>query len=346
MGPGDLAQVLRPLAQHSHPNLIVGLAPGDDAAVYSLDDARALVQTLDFFPPIVDDPYTFGAIAAANSMSDVYAMGGEVAFALNIVAFPEDLDKSILTAILQGGMDKVREAGGVVAGGHTVTDPEPKYGLTVTGFVDLNHIMQKSGARPGDRLILTKRIGTGLITTAAKNDRAQPEHLQGAIDSMLRLNGPASRVFRWAGVRACTDVTGFSLLGHASEMAQAGGVQLRIRASAVPSLEGALEYVKARQVPGGTGRNRKYLLSTYSPELGEHEAAHPTGSQAQVRVRIEGDVRPDLMTLLFDPQTSGGLLAAVPPDLVREVQAALNDQSVESWEIGEAEAGLGVVVSI
>jgi selenide, water dikinase len=324
----------------------VGLAPGDDAAVYSLDDARALVQTLDFFPPIVDDPYTFGAIAAANSMSDVYAMGGEVAFALNIVAFPEDLDKSILTAILQGGMDKVREAGGVVAGGHTVTDPEPKYGLTVTGFVDLNHIMQKSGARPGDRLILTKRIGTGLITTAAKNDRAQPEHLQGAIDSMLRLNGPASRVFRWAGVRACTDVTGFSLLGHASEMAQAGGVQLRIRASAVPSLEGALEYVKARQVPGGTGRNRKYLLSTYSPELGEHEAAHPTGSQAQVRVRVEGNVRPDLMTLLFDPQTSGGLLAAVPPDLVREVQAALNDQGVESWEIGEAEAGLGVVVSI
>ena len=148
MGPGDLAQVLRPLAQHSHPNLIVGLAPGDDAAVYLLDDGRALVQTLDFFPPIVDDPYTFGAIAAANSMSDVYAMGGEVAFALNIVAFPDDLDKSILTNILQGGMDKVREAGGMVAGGHTVTDPEPKYGLMVTGFVSTNHIMRRAERAP------------------------------------------------------------------------------------------------------------------------------------------------------------------------------------------------------
>lgn len=345
MGPGDLAQVLRPLAQHSHPNLIVGLAPGDDAAVYLLDDGRALVQTLDFFPPIVDDPYTFGAIAAANSMSDVYAMGGEVEFALNIVAFPEDLDKSILTDILQGGMDKVREAGGVVAGGHTVTDPEPKYGLTVTGFVNTNHIMQKSGARPGDRLLLTKPIGTGLITTAAKNDRVQAEHLQGAIDSMLTLNGPASRVFRWAGVRACTDITGFGLLGHASEMAQAGGVQLRIHASAVPSLPGALDYVKAKQVPGGTGRNRKYLLSTYSPEAGEHEAAHPTGEQAQVRVRTEGKVRPDIMTLLFDPQTSGGLLAAVPGEIVEAVQAALKDQGVESWEIGEVEAGQGVVLA-
>jgi selenide,water dikinase len=323
----------------------VGLAPGDDAAVYLLDDGRALVQTLDFFPPIVDDPYTFGAIAAANSMSDVYAMGGEVAFALNIVAFPEDLDKSILTDILQGGMDKVREAGGVVAGGHTVTDPEPKYGLTVTGFVNTNHIMQKSGARLGDRLLLTKRIGTGLITTAAKNDRVQAEHLQGAIDSMLRLNGPASRVFRWAGVRACTDITGFGLLGHASEMAQAGGVQLRIHASTVPSLPGALDYVKARQVPGGTGRNRNYLLSAFSPEAGENEAAHPTGTQDQVRVRTEGNVRPDLMTLLFDPQTSGGLLAAVPADLVQAVHAALADQSVESWEIGVVETGTGIVVA-
>jgi selenide,water dikinase len=323
----------------------VGLAPGDDAAVYLLGDGRALVQTLDFFPPIVDDPYTFGAIAAANSMSDVYAMGGEVAFGLNIVAFPEDLEKSILTEILQGGMDKVREAGGVVAGGHTVTDPEPKYGLTVTGFVDLNHIMEKSGARPGDRLVLTKRIGTGLITTAAKNDRVQAEHLRGAIESMLRLNGPASRVFRWAGVRACTDITGFGLLGHASEMAQAGGVRLRIQGGAVPSLPGAMEYVKAKQIPGGTGRNRKYLLSGYSKEAGEQEAAHPTGAQEQVRVLMEGDVRPDVMTLLFDPQTSGGLLAAVPSEIVGAVQAALKEQGVESWEIGEVEAGMGVVVS-
>src|SRR4051794_23181194 len=249
MGPGDLAQVLRPLVPHTHPNLIVGLAPGDDAAVYLINESQALVQTLDFFPPIVDDPYTYGAIAAANSMSDVYAMGAEVTLALNIVAFPTDLDKAILTAILQGGADKVREAGGIIAGGHTVTDPEPKYGLCVTGLADPSQIMSKGGARPGERLILTKRIGTGVITTAAKNDRAQPAHLQGAVDSMLRLNGPASRVLKWAGVRACTDITGFGLLGHASEMAQASGVCLRVNAADVPLLEGALGYVKDKQVP-------------------------------------------------------------------------------------------------
>lgn len=349
MGPGDLAQVLRPLAQHSHPNLIVGLEPGDDAAVYLIDgdstNPRALVQTLDFFPPIVDDPYLFGAIAAANSMSDVYAMGGEPAFGLNIVAFPEDLDKSILTEILRGGMDKVLEAGAVVAGGHTVTDPEPKYGLCVTGFVDLQRIMRKEGARPGDRLILTKRIGTGVITTAAKNERAKQEHLDGAIASMLQLNGPGSRVFRWAGVRACTDITGFSLLGHASEMAQAGRVQLRFRAGDVPLLAGALDYVKAKQVPGGTGRNRKYLLASFDAEAGEQEAAHPTGSQSAVRVRVEGDVRPDMMTLLFDPQTSGGLLAAIPTEKVDVVRVALEEQGIGCWEVGVVEAGSGVVVS-
>jgi len=330
MGPGDLAQVLRPLAQHSHPNLIIGLNPGDDAAVYRIGPSQALVQTLDFFPPIVDDPYTFGAIAAANSMSDVYAMGGEVMLALNIVAFPEDLDKAILTAILQGGMDKVREAGGIIAGGHTVTDREPKYGLCVTGMVDPAQIMSKSGARPGDRLILTKPVGTGVITTAAKNDRAQPAHLQGAVDSMLRLNGPAARVLRWAGVRACTDITGFGLLGHASEMAQASGVCLRISASAVPLLDGALDYVKDKQVPGGTGRNRDYLLS-------------PT-SQEQAKVSIERSVSRDLTTLLFDPQTSGGLFAAVPADRVDDVRAALKEQDVECWEVGEVVEGKGVVV--
>jgi selenide,water dikinase len=341
MGPGDLAQVLRPLVQHKHPNLIVGLAPGDDAAVYLLGERQALVQTLDFFPPIVDDPYTFGAIAAANSMSDVYAMGAEVALALNIVAFPSDLDTAILTAILQGGADKVREAGGVVAGGHTVNDPEPKYGLCVTGLVDPARIMHKAGARPGDRLVLTKPVGSGVITTAAKNDRAEPAHLQTAVDWMLRLNGPASRVLAAADVRACTDITGFGLLGHASEMAQAGGTQYRIRASAVPLMEGALDYVKMKQVPGGTGRNREYLIAAYAP--GE-EAAHPVGTQAEVRVRVEGNVRPDVMTLLFDPQTSGGMLAAVPPVALDGVRAALEAQDVPCWEIGEVAEGAGVVV--
>src|SRR5438876_6151101 len=302
MGPGDLAQVLRPLVPHSHPNLIIGLAPGDDAAVYLLNEAQALVQTLDFFPPIVDDPYTFGAVAAANSMSDVYAMGGEVALALNIVAFPTDLDKSILTAILQGGGDKVREAGGVIGGGHTVTDPEPKYGLCVTGLADPHQIMSKGNARPGDRLVLTKPVGTGVITTAAKNDRAQPAHLQAAVDWMLRLNGPASRVLRWAGVRACTDITGFGLLGHASEMAEASQVCFRIEATAVPQMDGALQYVRDKQVPGGLNRNREYLLAGDEPE-----AAHPTGPQTLVRVSVEKSIPRDLLTLLSDPQTSGGL---------------------------------------
>jgi selenide,water dikinase len=339
MGPGDLAQVLRHLEQHTHPNLIIGLNPGDDAAVYLINERQALVQTLDFFPPIVDDPYTFGAIAAANSMSDVYAMGGEVALALNIVAFPSDLDKAILAAILQGGADKVREANGIIAGGHTVTDPEPKYGLCVTGFADPAQIMSKGGARPGDRLFLTKPIGTGVITTAAKNDRATPACLQAAVDSMLRLNGPAARVFRWAGVRSCTDITGFGLLGHASEMAQANRTLFRIDASAVPLLDGALDCVKDKQIPGGTGRNRDYLLSP-----GELEAHNPA-QEPVARVRLEGAISRDLQTLLFDPQTSGGLLAAIPPDRAPQVRAALQDQGVDCWEIGEAAEGLGVVVS-
>ena len=330
MGPEDLAQVLRGLRQHSHDNLIAGLGPGDDAAVYLIAPDRAIVQTLDFFPPIVDDPYTYGAIAAANSISDVYAMGGEIALALNIVAFPEDLDKAILGAILEGGSDKVREAGGIVAGGHTVTDKEPKYGLCVTGFLDPNHLMQKAGARPGDKLLLTKPIGTGVITTAARNDRAQPAHLQGAVDSMLRLNGPASRIFRWTGVRACTDITGFGLLGHASEMAQAGKVGFRIEAKAVPLLDGAADCVRDKQVPGGTGRNRDYLLNG--------------DGDSEPRVRLSASVSRDLSMLLFDPQTSGGLLGSVPADRVADVRAALGDQGVECWEIGEVREGSGIEV--
>jgi selenide,water dikinase len=339
MGPGDLAQVLRHLEQHTHPNLIIGLNPGDDAAVYLINERQALVQTLDFFPPIVDDPYTFGAIAAANSMSDIYAMGGEVALALNIVAFPTDLDTAILAAILQGGADKVREANGIIAGGHTVTDPEPKYGLCVTGFADPAQIMSKGGARPGDRLFLTKPIGTGVITTAAKNDRATPACLQAAVDSMLKLNGPASRVVRWAGVRSCTDITGFGLLGHASEMAQASRTLFRIDASAVPLLDGALDCVKDKQIPGGTGRNRDYLLNP--KEL----AAHNPAQEPAARVRLEAAISRDLQTLLFDPQTSGGLLAAISPDRAAQVRAALQDQGVDCWEIGEVAEGLGVAVS-
>ncbi len=337
MGPGDLAQVLRPLTVHSHPNLIIGLNPGDDAAVYLINEGQAMVQTLDFFPPIVDDPYTFGAIAAANAMSDVYAMGAEPVLALNIVAWPQDLDKALLTAILQGGGDKVREGGGVIGGGHTVTDPEPKYGLCVTGLADPRRIMSKGGAQPGDRLILTKPVGSGVITTAARNDRATPAHLQAAVDWMLRLNGPAARVTARAGVVSCTDITGFGLLGHASEMAQASGALFRISAQAVPLMEGALDYVREGQVPGGTARNRDYLVVPSSQ----------AGAQAGegVGVHLDKAVSLDMATLLFDPQTSGGLLAAVPPDRFDQVRAELEEAGVSVWEIGEVESGLGVVVA-
>jgi selenide,water dikinase len=200
--------------------------------------------------------------------------------------------------------------------------------------------MSKAGARPGDRLILTKPLGTGVITTAAKNDRATPAHLQGAVDWMLRLNGPASQVLSEAGVRACTDITGFGLLGHASEMAQAGGVLLRISASAVPVLDGALDYVRQKQVPGGTGRNRDYLTRLD----GEPEAAHPTGYQTEVRVRLHADIPRETLALLFDPQTSGGLFAAVPPAALPDVRARLEDAGVPVWEVGEVDEGRGIVV--
>src|SRR5665647_1157650 len=230
MGPSDLEEILKPLTQLSHPNLLVGLGKGDDAAVYMVGD-RAIVQTVDFFAPVVDDPYSYGAIAAANSMSDVYAMGGEVLFALNIAAFPEDLPKEIITAIVQGGVDKVREAGGVVAGGHTVIDREPKFGFCVTGTVDPSAIMRKGMARAGQTLVLTKPIGTGTITTALKAGKVDQEHLNAAVESMLALNRTPSRLLGGVEVRSCTDITGFGLLGHASEMAAASEVRFRIEAA-------------------------------------------------------------------------------------------------------------------
>src|SRR5215211_1400572 len=199
MGPAALAQVLRPLTQFSHPNLIVGLQTSDDAAVYRLSDEQAIIQTIDFFPPVVDDPFAYGAISAANSLSDVYAMGGDVLFALNVAAFPDDLPREILSRIFEGGASKVVEAGGVIAGGHTVTDDEPKYGLSVTGTIHPDRILTKAGAKPGDLLFLTKPIGTGLITTAHKNGIVAEEHLQPALDSMLKLNRAASLAAREIG---------------------------------------------------------------------------------------------------------------------------------------------------
>lgn len=305
--------------------MLIGLEVSDDAAVYQLDEHTALVQTVDFFPPIVDDPYSFGAIAAANALSDVYAMGGRPILALAIAAFPEDLDPTITAAILQGGADKVAEAGAVIAGGHTVVDREPKYGLCVTGLVDPARVTAKAGAQPGDVLLLTKPLGTGLVTTAAKRGEALELHLTAATTSMLRLNRRAAELVADVEVHAATDVTGFGLLGHAAEMARHSGVGLRVASAALPLLPGALAYGRAAIAPGGLVRNRRYL-------------------EAEGYVRYQGDVEEALRLLLFDPQTSGGLLLAVAPPVADELLQRFAAAGEPCWSIGEVIAGTGIEV--
>lgn len=324
MGPQALAQVLQPLTVHSHPDLIVGLQTSDDAAVFRVSVDCAIVQTIDFFTPIVDDPYTYGAIAAANSMSDVYAMGGDVQFALNVVAFPDDLDPAILSAILQGGSDKVAEAGGVIAGGHTVTDDEPKYGLAVTGFVHPDRVWRKAGARPGDSLYLTKPLGTGVVATALKNRHADSAHVAAAVESMTALNKHASEAARSVSISSCTDITGFGLLGHAWEIAERSAVRVRIDAQRVPLLPGALEYARTGQLPGGLGRNRAYF-----------EAAG---------VALKRGIDTDLADVLFDPQTSGGLLFTVSAEFGDAFEAAFSERHLPLWGIGTVEKGAGIIV--
>ncbi len=323
MGLGTLAQVLRPLHQtfdsSDYPDLLVGLDSADDAAVYRVSDDLALIQTLDFFPPVVDDPYTYGAIGAANAMSDVYAMGGEVRFALNIAGFPEDLDPEILGEIFRGGAEKVREAGGVIAGGHTVFDAEPKYGLSVTGMVHPDAVIRKGGARPGDSILLTKPIGTGVLLTAAQQDYEDSAvGLQAAIDSMLALNRHPAHLARAAGVHAMTDVTGFSLLGHASEVAIHSDVRLVIEASAVPLLTDAHRFAAAGAVTGGGSRNRQ--------QLGD-------------RILLADDLDDALAQLLFDPQTSGGLLIALPAAEAESLRASVEQETGGCWRIGSVEEG-------
>jgi selenide,water dikinase len=328
MGPSALAQVLRPLTLATHPDLIVGLQTSDDAAVYRIAPDLAVVQTVDFFTPIVDDPWAYGAIAAANSMSDVYAMGGNVLFALNVAGFPEELPASMITTIFEGAAAKVAEAGAVIAGGHTVTDAEPKFGLVVTGAVHPDRVWTKAGARPGDVLFLTKPIGTGIVATALKRDKAQPEDVAAATDSMLTLNRAAAETARAAGgVHAATDITGFGLLGHAAEMADKSEVGLRISADAVPLLPGTENYAAAGHIAGGLGRNRAYFET------------HRGG------IRFAPDVDPTLQTVLFDPQTSGGLLFAVDPALADPFRAAFGVAGVPLWQIGEVVVGAGIDVA-
>jgi selenide,water dikinase len=330
MGPGDLQDVLGDLRHEEHADLLVGLGRSDDAAVYRVTDDVAIVETVDFFPPIVDDPYLYGAIAAANSMSDVYAMGGQVLFALNVAGFPRDLPKAIIATVFRGGADKVREAGGVIAGGHTVVDAEPKYGLCVTGRVDPRRILVKGGLRPGQHVFLSKPLGTGVIATAAKNDQCEPAVLDGAVQSMLRLNRVAAEVAQEAGAGGATDITGFGLLGHASEMVEASGAGLALRGRDLPLLPGALALAERGTFSGGMGRNRSYLEDA----LG-----------ARGRLRIDPAVPEALVKLLCESETSGGLLFAVDAGQVATVRDGFARSGEPVWEVGvvTTEPGLALV---
>ena len=319
--------MLSPLAglfdQTGHPNVLVGLGVPDDAAVYRIDAKTAVVATLDFFAPVVDDPYTYGAIAAANAMSDVYAMGGEVVLALNIAAFPQDLPASIQTEILRGCATKVVEAGGVVAGGHTIWDAEPKFGLSVLGLVHPRRIFSKAGLRAGDVLYLTKPIGTGVLLSAAKTSGDGVDAAAAAaIPWMLRLNRHAAHLAAAARVRAATDITGFGLIGHLWEMASRSGVRVELEAKSVPLLPGALQAASDGFETGGGGRNRDWV--------GANVAFGP-------------GVKPVQATLMFDPQTSGGLLIACSSRRASELEAAFARDGEPLWRIGRARKGTPAV---
>ncbi len=320
-----LAQVLRPLIDkfrpQDHPRLLVGIT--DDAAVYQIDDETAIVQTVDFFPPVVDDAWTYGAIAAANAMSDVYAMGGEVVLCLNIAGMPEDMAPETMTDIFRGGADKAAEAGGIVAGGHTVIDAEPKYGMSVMGIVHPQQVFSKQGALPGDVLVLTKPLGTGLILTAAKRDQADAAHLDAAVASMLTLNRHASHLAREAGAHAVTDISGFAITGHALEVAEHSGVRIVLKTADLPLLPGALGYAIDGVDFGGVNRNRDYLAP-----------------------RIDGldAVSDEMQRLLLDPQTSGGLLIVLDPESAAKLVEALQLDGYPAVIIGEVREGSGLAL--
>ena len=279
----------------NYPNLLVGLDKADDAAVYQIDDQKAIISTTDFFPPVVDNPYDFGAIAAANAMSDIYAMGGQVLFALNLVAFPDNLAQDILKEVLRGGAEKVAEAGAVIAGGHSVNDKEPKYGLAVTGIIDPEKVKRKGGGQPGDVLLLTKPLGVGVITTALKREMTDAEHVETAVISMSTLNKQASEAAQLAQAHGMTDITGFGLLGHAHEMAAQGHIDFRFFADKLPWLPGAMGYGEADAFPGGRGNNMIFF---------------------QKHVTFGEGVTQLVQDMLWTPETSGGLLVAVEPEMV------------------------------
>jgi selenide, water dikinase len=312
--------VLRPIQdvyqRQSYPDLLVGLDAPDDAAIWRLDERRGLVLTTDFFTPVVDDAYDYGAIAAANSLSDIYAMGGQPFLALNVAALPPDLPAEISAQIIRGGAEKAREAGVVIAGGHTVQDKEPKYGLVAAGFVDLQHALTKGGSRPGDRLVLTKPLGFGVTTTALKRQLAAPEDVAEVTDWMKRLNRDAGQLATAFDLRGATDITGYSLLGHACEMARASGVRIRFSFVSIPFVSCARKYADQWTFPGGAADNSLHFSPgvQFDPALGEIE-----------------------QMLLFDPQTSGGLLLSVPPEKLEALLAQAREAQQPAWVVGEVQ---------
>lgn len=319
--------MLRPIETLFHaqdyPDLLVGLDHADDAAVWKLNDDQALVLTTDFFTPVVDDPYHYGAIAAANSLSDIYAMGGKPFMALNVAALPPDLPPEVLTEVIRGGAEKAREAGVVVAGGHTVQDKEPKFGLVVVGFVHPQRMLTKGGLKIGDRLVLTKPLGFGVTTTALKREKASAEDMDEVIQWMETLNARAGELAVRFDLRAGTDITGYSLLGHGYEMAFASRVRLQISFAQIPFVSCAQKYAKMWTFPGGAADNRLYF--------GQY-------------VRFAEYLDEASQMLLFDPQTSGGLLLGVASEKMDAFRAAAAELNQPIWEIGDVAEGEGVDV--
>ena len=301
----------------------MGLGEPDDAAVWRLDEERAIVVTTDFFTPVVDDAYDYGAIAAANSLSDVYAMGGKPFLALNVAALPDNMPDEISREIIRGGAEKAREAGVVIAGGHTVKDKEPKYGLVVIGFVDPRRMLSKGGLEPGDALILTKPLGFGVTTTALKQQKADESDVLEAVGWMKQLNQTASQLAMECGVRGGTDITGYSLLGHGMEMANASAVSLKINFADIPFISGARKYAAQGIFPGGAFDNKKYF---------------------EARVQFSAALDEPNQMLLFDPQTSGGLLLGVPRQNLDSFLARAREAGQAGWVIGHVEAGTGMQV--
>jgi selenide,water dikinase len=317
-----LEELLRGFVPAEAENLLVGLEPADDAVVYRLDDERALVFTLDFFPPLVDDPALFGRIAATNALNDVFAMGGSPLLALSIAAFPESLPNEVLAAVFAAADEQVRAAGAILAGGHTLRDDEPKYGLAVVGTVHPDGFWPKSGARPGDALFLTKPLGTGLLLHAAREGRRHEEGLEAAAAAMTTLSRAAADALRPLSPHAVTDVTGFGLLGHAHEMADRSGVRIELEAEALPLFPGAREAAAAGTRTGGDSRNRDFA------------AAHVDAE----------DVPDHLLALAYDPQTAGGLLVALPSDRALALQAAFEARQLTLWRVGAVVEGEGVAL--